>query len=321
MDEDGPPALDGTPGTADGERRAGRPVVTLPERSRHRIGIPAAGFGGLLRSLFSRMPWTETASRMESLSVPAPSGRALSIYNANGKTRVTGEDREDIEIRVHKSVRADCPDLAEKLLDLISIQHSRSGEVLEIEVQIPRKCSRRAVAHIDVSVPRDTQLALTSTNGKICLEGLERSIRARSSNGSVSINDVHGDIDVTTANAKVTCRASHGRLHARSSNGKIEVGRHSGSIDASTSNGVIRASVEALGRDGISLSTSNGRIVLELAEDADADVDIRVENGSIRNDLDLEDEVGETSGRIRGRLGKGGAPIRLRTSNGTVSLR
>ena len=297
--------------------------MTLHGRGRKpNIGLPGpAGFSGLLRSLFSRMPWTESASRTEKLSVPAARSGALSVFNANGRTRVIGADREDVEIRVYKSVRADCPDLAEKLLDLISIQHSDSGEELEIEVQIPRKCSRRAVAHIEVSVPRETRLTVTSTNGKICLDGLACAIRARSSNGAIAIENVDGDIDVATANAKVDCRGSHGRLHARSSNGKIEIGRHRGSIDAATSNGVIRASVESLGADGISLSTSNGRIVLELCEESDADVDIRVENGLIRNDLELEDQTGEPSEHIRGRLGKGGIPIRLRTSNGTVSLR
>jgi len=286
-----------------------------------RTQVSGPGFGGLLRSLFSRMPWGESASRNEVLVVPAPSGRAISVHNANGKTRVVGEDREDIEIRVHKSVRADCADLATKLLDAIRVQSSGQVDVLEIEVQIPRKCSKHAVAHLELCVPRDTTVALSSTNGKICCEGLDRPIRARSSNGSVSICEVNGDIDVTTANAKVACRCTRGHLRARSSNGKIEVGGHRGSLDASTSNGVIRASLDALGDPGVSLTTSNGRIVLDLPEQPDADVDIRVENGLIRNDLTLEDQTGDGGGRIRGRVGKGGTPIRLRTSNGTVSLR
>jgi hypothetical protein len=279
------------------------------------------GFGGLLRSLFSRMQWGERATHEEKLVVPSPPGRAIKIHNANGKTRVIGEDRNDIEIRIHKSVRADCPDLAAKLLDSIRLQNSKSTDVLEIEVQIPRRCSRHAVAHIELFVPHDTAVSLSSTNGKICLEGLERAIRARSNNGSVSIDDVNGDIDVTTANAKVTCKCTHGHLRARSSNGKIEVDRHQGSIDASTSNGVIRASIDELGKNGVSLTTSNGRIVLDLPEEPDADVDIRVENGHIRNDLNLEDQTSDMDGRVRGRLGAGGTPIRLRTSNGTVSLR
>lgn len=287
------------------------------------------GFGGLLRSLFSRIPWGEMQTEEQTLVIPAPAGRAVSIRNANGKTRVLGEDREDIEIRVQKSVRADCEDTAAKLLDSIRLQNSDTSDVLEIEVQIPRKCSRHGLAHLELRVPRDTKVALSSTNGKICLEGLDRPIRARSSNGSVSITEVNGDIDVTTANAKVACRCTHGHLRARSSNGKIEVGGHEGSVDASTSNGVIKASLEALNGSGISLTTSNGRIALELPEDPDADVDIQVENGHIRNELELdESENGagrgdhdDSSDRVRGRLGRGGVPIRLRTSNGTITLR
>ena len=279
------------------------------------------GVGGLLRSLFSRIPWGEAQTEEETLVVPAPLGRAISIRNANGRTRVVGEDRDDIEVRITKSVRADCEDVAAKLLESIQLQNSESADVLEIEVQIPRKCSRHGLAHLELRVPRDTSIALSSTNGKICLEGLNRPIRARSSNGSVSIFEVNGDIDVTTANAKVACKCTHGHLRARSSNGKIEVSGHQGSLDASTSNGVIKASLDSLNEVGVSLTTTNGRIALELPDKPDADIDIRVENGHIRNDLELTDEAGDASGRVRGRAGQGGTPICLQTSNGTVSLR
>ena len=279
------------------------------------------GFGGILRSLFDRMPWSESATREESLIVPAPAGRAIRVHNANGKTRIVGEDRDDIEIRVQKSVRADCSDVATRLLDSIRVQSSAGAEVLEIEVQIPRRCSRHAVAHIELRVPRETRIGARSSNGKICLEGIDRDVRAHSSNGSISICEVNGDIDVTTANAKVACRCTHGHLRARSSNGKIELGGHRGSVDASTSNGIICCSLESVGEVGVQLTTSNGRIVLELPERLDADVDMRVENGLIRNDLDLEQQSGDENGWVRGRLGKGGCPIRLRTSNGTISIR
>lgn len=289
------------------------------ENGRSRTSGP--GFGGLLRSLFDRMPWTESASREESMTIPAPAGREIRVANANGKTRIVGEDRDDIEIRIHKSARADCSDIAARLLDSIRIQSSEGAEVLEIEVQIPRRCSRHAVAHVELHVPRETRVSTRSANGKICLEGLDRDVRAYSSNGSISICEVNGDIDVMTANAKVACRCTHGHLRARSSNGKIELGGHRGSIEASTSNGVICCSLDALGETGVSLTTSNGRIVLDLPDQTDADIDMRVENGLIRNDLDLEQRSGDESGWVRGRLGKGGCPIKLRTSNGTISVR
>jgi DUF4097 and DUF4098 domain-containing protein YvlB len=131
---------------------------------------------------------------------------------------------------------------------------------------------------------------------------------------------VVGDVEVGTTNAKVSCCGIQGSLTARSSNGKIEIHGHRGSVDASTSNGLIRASIEDVGHDGILLCTSNGRIVLDLPDEVDADVDMRVDNGIIRNDRDLEAKGRESGGRVAGRLGQGGKTIKLRTSNGSISL-
>ena len=72
---------------------------------------------------------------------------------------------------------------------------------------------------------------------------------------------------------------------------------------------------------GVTLATSNGRIILDLPEAVDADVDMRVDNGVIRNDRQLCQTDRETHGRVLGRLGRGGALIKLRTSNGSISLR
>ena len=108
---------------------------------------------------------------------------------------------------------------------------------------------------------------------------------------------------------------------ARSSNGKIELDQHCGSVDASTSNGLIRVSMEEVGKAGVALATSNGRILLELPEEVDADVDIRVDNGVIRNDRALCKATRASNGQVRGQLGAGGALIKLRTSNGSISLR
>jgi hypothetical protein len=69
------------------------------------------------------------------------------------------------------------------------------------------------------------------------------------------------------------------------------------------------------------LATSNGRIVLELPEEVDAEMDILVDNGVIRNDRCIATSGSESAGHVRGRLGRGGPLIKLRTSNGTISVR
>ncbi len=282
----------------------------------------ARGFGGFLRSLLHGIPWSESTHTEYTFRLDPPDGRHMTIHNANGKTRVIGEQRDDIEVFVEKHARGETVEAAEDVIDEIEVASEEVAGGLEIEVEAPSRWKRHGSANLLIHVPRDLEVAVVAANGRVCMEGLRGAVHARSSNGPVTITDVVGDVEVFTSNAKVSCSCTCGSLKARSSNSKILLDQHSGSVDASTSNGVIHAVLSEVGRDGIVLATSNGRIVLELPDDVDGDVDVRVDNGVIRNSLDIERTAAdERTGRLRGRLGRGGIPIKLRTSNGTVSLR
>jgi hypothetical protein len=284
--------------------------------------LGAHGFGSFLRSLLAGVPWSERAERSETLRFARPISGELHIHNANGRTRVVGEERDDVEAICRKVARAESDSGAESHLDKLRLLDNRESDgSLELETEAPRKWNRRGHLDLEVRVPRGTAVEIIASNGRVSVEGLRSRVIARSSNGSVELCDVIGDVEVSTSNAKVCCCDTRGKLVARSSNGKIELEEHYGSVDASTSNGLIRCSLSELGRGGCQLATSNGRIVLELPEEVDAEVDIRVDNGVIRNDRVLCKAVKERSGQLRGKLGKGGASIRVRTSNGSVSLR
>jgi len=282
---------------------------------------PEHGFGGFLRSLLAGIPWSERATGEERIQLSAPASSLVRLHNTNGRTSVIGEERSDIEVCVSKTARAESAEAARQLLGEIRLVHGMAGEALEIDVEVPRKWNRRGHANLELRVPRATNIDVSVSNGKIAIASLCGRVRARSSNGSVTIDDVVGDIEVATTNAKVCCAMTRGRLLARSSNGKIELDEHRGSVDASTSNGLIRVSMEEIGKPGVQLATSNGRILLEVPEDVDADVDIRVDNGVIRNDRTLCKATRATNGQVRGQLGAGGPLIKLRTSNGSISLR
>ena len=279
------------------------------------------GIGAFLRNLLSGIPWSECAESEEEMTLAAPAAGKIQVNNGNGRTRVVGEDRDDVAICIQRRARAETDEAAAEVLDAIRIESADVAGSLVLDVHTPRKWNRHGHAHLELRVPRGSQIIIEANNGKVCVQGMRSRVCARSSNGSVRISDVVGDIEVTTSNAKVSCDCTCGRLLARSSNGKIELADHRGSVDASTSNGLIRASLEEMGKDGVVLATSNGRIVLELPEEIDAEVDLRVDNGVIRMLRELETRRGDSAGRLRGKLGRGGAPIKLRTSNGTISLR
>ena len=291
---------------------------------RTRGGEPDCGgvgaLGGWLRSLLAGVPWSERAEVLETLHLPAPRGGVLRLEHSNGRTRVVGEDRADVEVRMQKVARAESHDAAERLAQSIRLGTSEREAALELEVEVPRRWNRRGSVNLELRVPRGTRVELVASNGKLCVADLAAGLRVRSSNVAVRVEDVRGDVDIHASNAKVHCTGICGRLLARTSNGKIEVERHRGGLDASSSNGLIHAEVESV-EGGIVLATSNGRIALDLPDEVDADVDLRVDNGVIRNQRSLHRCSRSRAGRLTGTLGRGGVPIKLRTSNGSISLR
>ena len=290
--------------------RRARPCAQAAHRS----------FAGLLRGLLDGIPWSDRADAEETVRVDAPPGGVFRVQNANGRVQISGEDREDIQVTAHKTVRAESIEAAEELLGEIRLAFSRSAEGVSLDVAVPRKCKSRGFANLSIQLPRAMRVEVVAVNGRVDVEGIRGAVRARSSNGSAKVIDVIGDVEVATSNARVCCTGTCGKLTARSSNGRIEIAHHRGALNVSTSNGLIRAELEDLGGGGIQLATSNGRIVLDLPDEIDADVDIRVDHGTIRNDRSLRHVTRESRGRILGRLGNGGAPIKLRTSNGSISL-
>ncbi|MAE93509.1 MAG: hypothetical protein CL910_02505 [Deltaproteobacteria bacterium] len=285
-------------------------------------GNRGRGISGFIRSLLSGIPWSERGEATETLTLETPVSGRLRVDNANGRTHVIGEDRKDIGIEAVKTARAESEEGAQRLVDDIRIVHREDAQgILELEVVIPGRIHRQGRADLEIRVPREVWVQVVAANGRICVEGLRAKVRARSSNGPVRATDVIGDMDLQAMNAKVQTRCTCGRLLARSSNGKIQVEEHQGAVDASTTNGTVTCALERLGKEGVVLVTSNGRISLDLPDDPDGDLDVRVDNGVIRSSLDLPAASRERSGRLKATLGAGGIPIRLRASNGTITVR
>jgi hypothetical protein len=276
--------------------------------------------GGWLRSLLAGIPWSERAEVVETLRVPAPRAGVLRLENTNGRTSVVGEPRADVEVRMQKVARAESQGAAQRLAQSIRLAAVERDAGLDLEVEVPRRWNRRGSVNLELRVPRGTRVELVASNGRVCVSDLAAGLRVRSSNVSVRVEDVTGDVDIQASNARVYCAGVRGRLLARTSNGKIEIARHRGGLDASSSNGRIHAALERL-EGGVVLATSNGRIALELPEEVDADVDLRVDSGVIRTQRSLHPCSRSSAGRLTGTLGRGGVPIRLRTSNGSISLR
>ena len=152
---------------------------------------------------------------------------------------------------------------------------------LNLEVEIPGRWNRRGRVDMELRIPRELKVEVNAANGKVCVLGLRGSVRARSSNGAVRIEDVIGDVEIAHLQRQ-------GLMHRA----RADTWRPAPATERSNSTIIAApwmrpprtapstARLEDVGNPGVILSTSNGRIVLDLPEEVDGDVDIRVDNGT-----------------------------------------
>jgi DUF4097 and DUF4098 domain-containing protein YvlB len=122
-------------------------------------------------------------------------------------------------------------------------------------------------------------------------------------------------------NGSVRVRGVEGSGALRSVNGNVEVYDAAGRFSARTTNGNIRVQLRDLPNGSpMSIETMNGSVVLALPADADAELDVRSLNGDFASDLPLLLKGAEGQREFRGRLGRGGAEVRVRTVNGGIRV-
>lgn len=235
--------------------------------------------------------------------VPAPSGgrlRLVDIASSNASITVKTYDGRDVIVESGGARHRDNTHVPEGMHQIYiparGIDVQQQGDTVTIR-------GRSASESITVTVPVETSLHL------------------RSSNGSVSVDGVHGEIDAET------------------SNGSLRLMNVSGSVLANTHNSKITVSMDRVDPSKPSaFSTLNGSIEVTLPPDLKARMKMTTDNGSIYSDFDVTVSAGgatsqpnnTSDGRYRLRFdrtvqgtinGGGGADLTFRTANGSIVIR
>lgn len=129
-------------------------------------------------------------------------------------------------------------------------------------------------------------------------------------------------VDASTVNGPVTITEAAGDVKAATVNGDIRASTMGGALSLNTVNGSIRARAASLAKDApIDLETVNGSVRAELPSPLDADVHLSTVNGRITTDFPVALSGRASARELRGTVGGGGRPVRLKTVNGSVELK
>jgi hypothetical protein len=130
---------------------------------------------------------------------------------------------------------------------------------------------------------------------------------------NIAVSTVNGDVNVDGASAEV---------RARTVNGSVEAGTLGGPVVASTVNGDVRVHMTSTGdATNLEYSTVNGSVTVDLPAKINADVELSTVNGSVQSDYPLTLEGHIDPRHLRGTIGTGGLRLRASTVNGQIELR
>lgn len=132
------------------------------------------------------------------------------------------------------------------------------------------------------------------------------------------------DLDLRAHNGPVSARNVTGRLVLETHNGPVSLRQVAGDVTAETHNGPVSVELSGTSWDGrgLTATTRNGPVTLEIPERYNAELETGTVNGPMNIDFPLQVTIEGRVGRnLRTTLGDGGAPVRVTTRNGPLTLR
>jgi hypothetical protein len=250
----------------------------------------------------------------------------VDLVTFDGSIVVRGWDRSEVRVEVEKA------GATREVVDAITVKAGRDGRRIRVEALRPdtggwmggvvRNSSHSA--KLVVSVPRRCDLRLRSGDGGLTLEGLDGHLDAETGDGSIRGIALAGDLRVRTGDGSIKVEAIDGTIAADTTDGAIVLGGRLRGLIAKTGDGsiAIRLDPGSLVEREWDIATGDGRIAIELPESFAAEIDARTRDGVVRAErmLGLTAEP-HTRNVLRGKLGDGGRIVKIRSGDGSISLR
>lgn len=204
----------------------------------------------------------------------------------NGGIRVAGWDRNETVVQAVIQTHARTAERARQIADGIHVQTS-GGQIRAVGPERDRGAREWWSVSFRINAPRQTDLTL------------------QASNGGLTVGDVSGNIQLETTNGGIHLTDVGGWVRGRTRNGGLSVALSGQSWDGT----------------GLDVETTNGGVSLAIPDGYSADLETRTTNGGFRSEipLTLQGDLTPRHG-ISTRLGAGGPPLRVRTTNGGVRL-
>ena len=215
---------------------------------------------------------------------------SVNLSTFDGSVTIRGWDKSEVMYTATK--RADHPDAAKQ----IRINTQQQGSSISI---VARSYEDNGVASLEVFVPRNATLHVSSGDGSLHLDG------------------VSGDLDLRTGDGSIEVNGARGQLRANTGDGSIKIADFDGNVDARTGDG----SISLDGRfSALAARTGDGSISLSVPANSDFTIETDAEDVD-NSGLTVVEDVATSKRMRRWKVGRGGNVFLLSTGDGRVAVR
>ena len=232
-------------------------------------------------------------SAQETKSFAVSGTPRVTVNTFDGSIVVHGWDKP--EVKYVATTRGD----DEGDLKQISINTEQQGSSISI---VATAENESGTASMEVYVPRQSSVHVTSDDGSLTLNGVSGDLILRTGDGSVNVTNAGGQLQVNTGDGSIHVMQFNGQVDARTGDGSISLDGSFNSVSARTGDG------------SISLAVPTGSNFTVETNAASAE--------SITNEgLTMTEDVAPSQRVRRWKIGNGGQVFVLKTGDGRIILR
>ena len=228
----------------------------------------------------------------ETKSFPVGASPRINIGTFDGPITVHGWDKSEVRYTATKHA-AD-----EETLKKLSVQTEQQGPTLSINATNDNQSNGSVM--LDVYVPRQASLHVSSGDGPLILDGVTGDITLRSNDGPITVSN------------------SGGQLHVTTDDGPIQINKFDGQVDARTGDGPIALDGNF---NAVSARTGDGEISLTVPAGSSFTIETNSTEEITQEGFNVAEDITPSPRVKRWKVGNGGRVFVLRTGEGKILLK
>ncbi|MBZ5556652.1 MAG: DUF4097 domain-containing protein [Acidobacteriia bacterium] len=250
----------------------------------------------------------------------------VSVSTFDGSIEIRPWDKPEVQVVVEKHARdkADADDIdvrAEQNGDhvIVEVKSRKDDHAFHIGWNVSRS------ARLIVSAPATADVAARSGDGSIDVERISGRLELKSGDGTIHGRDLGGAVTAHSGDGSIRLDGVSGALDVDTGDGSIVVAGKLTSVRARSGDGNVTVRVEPGSAPSAdwNITTGDGSVTLEVPEGFGAELDAHTGDGRVSlHDVTVSNVVGEIGkSTVKGRIGSGGPALRVRTGDGSITLR